>query len=635
MQTRTIRSARHLLPVCLIAATAWILTNALSAQAQRNSGRDRVNGHDAESGEVLVKYRAGHTPDERAQHNAVVDADQDEAVGNGRIRRVHSRRFDAATLVSYFQDKPDVEYAEPNYTLYAIQTPNDPSFGQLWGLLNTGQVVGVAGTPGADIDATLAWNITTGSTATVVGVVDTGVDYDHPDLSANIWSAPSAFTAIIGGVNIPCPAGSHGFNALTNSCDPKDDHNHGSHVSGTIGARGNDGVGVAGVNWTASIMGLKFLNSGGSGSTSGAINAIEFAIQAKQIFGAGANVRVLSNSWGGGGFSQALLDEINTANASNMLFVAAAGNSNSDNDATPFYPSNYNAANLIAVAATDNQDARASFSNYGATTVDLGAPGVNILSTTRNNTYSYYNGTSMATPHVSGTAALLLSVCALDTAALKATILNNVDPIASMTGKTVTGGRLNVNNALAACNGAPSVPPAPTGLTATAGNAKVTLNWNASASATSYNIKRSTTSGSESNLWSSASIGYTDSNVTNGVTYYYVVTAVTGALESGNSNEASAKPTAPPAAPPAPNLLSATGGKRKISLQWSASSGATSYRVKRSTTNGGPYSIVATVTGTSYTNTGLAGHTTYYYVVSAVNAGGESPNSNQRSATTQ
>jgi subtilisin family serine protease len=167
---------------------------------------------------------------------------------------------------------------------------------------------------------------------------------------------------------------------------------------------------------------------------------------------------VLSNSWGGGGFSQALLDEINRANSNDMLFVAAAGNNNSNNDTTAFYPANYNAANVVAVASTTRTDARSSFSNFGATTVDLGAPGSSILSTTRNNTYSVFSGTSMATPHVSGAAALVLSECALNTAALKANILNNVDPISSMSGITITGGRLNVDKAIRACSGGGGTP---------------------------------------------------------------------------------------------------------------------------------------------------------------------------------
>jgi subtilisin family serine protease len=318
---------------------------------------------------------------------------------------------------------------------------------------NTGQVVGgQTGVAGADISAVQAWDVSTGSNSIVVGVIDTGVDYNHPDLSANIWSAPASFSVTVGGRTITCAAGTHGYNAVTNTCTPLDDNNHGTHVSGTIGARGNNSSGVVGVNWTTSIMGLKFLNSSGSGNTADAIECIQFAVQAKQRFGASANVRILSNSWGGGGFSQALLDAINSANSNNMLFVAAAGNANSNNDSVANYPSNYNAANVLAVAATDNRDARSSFSNFGATTVDLGAPGTGIVSTIRNGGFASFSGTSMATPHVSGAAALVLSRCSsLTTAQLKANLMNNVDPVSSLAGRTVTGGRLNVDRAIRAC----------------------------------------------------------------------------------------------------------------------------------------------------------------------------------------
>src|SRR3989449_5448564 len=206
-------------------------------------------------------------------------------------------------------------------------------------------------------------------------------------------------------------------------------------------------------------MGSKFLDAPGSGTTANAINAIEFAVQAKAAFAAtsGVNVRVLSNSWGGGAFSQALLDEINRANANDMLFVAAAGNAISNNDIIPHFPSSYNAPNVVAVAATDNTDSLAFFSNFGPASVHLGAPGLDVLSTTIVGNYAYLSGTSMATPHVSGAALLVLSKCALNTASLKTLLLNNVDPIPSLAGRTVTGGRLNVNKAIRAC-AAPANP---------------------------------------------------------------------------------------------------------------------------------------------------------------------------------
>ncbi len=298
----------------------------LQAQNTNRNKTEIFNGKEATANEVLVKFRPT-VFQSVLEAEAAEEIDQAEYIGGAGVLRFHSARKNVATLVRELSARPDVEYAEPNYVVHAIAVPNDPRFGELWGLQNTGQpILGVPGTPGADISAVPAWDISTGSRANVAAVVDTGIDYTHPDLAANVWSAPTAFTVTIGGRSITCPAGSHGFNAITNVCDPRDDNNHGSHVSGTIGAVGNNGLGVVGVNWTASIMGTKFLDAAGSGTTANAINAIEFAIQAKGAFAptGAANVRVLSNSWGGGGFSQALLDEINRANANDMLFVAAA-----------------------------------------------------------------------------------------------------------------------------------------------------------------------------------------------------------------------------------------------------------------------------------------------------------------------
>ena len=536
---------------------------------------------------VLVGFAPGTSRADEQQAVGDAQATEVETIGAG----THVLRVAAGTVaqkIAKLKSHSSVRYAEPNYILYADAAPNDPSFGQLWGLQNTGQSInGVAGKPGADISATSAWDVSTGGTSTVVAVVDTGIDYTHPDLAANVWSAPAAFTVSIGGKTITCGAGTHGFNAITNTCDPFDDNSHGSHVSGTIGAVGNNSVGVVGVNWTARIMGAKFLSSSGSGTTAGAINAIEFTIQAKQAFGAGANVRVLSNSWGGGGFSQALLDEITRANTNNMLFVAAAGNNGTNNDTTPHYPSSYSAPNVVSVAATNNTDALASFSNYGATSVHLGAPGVDVLSTVPGG-YASYSGTSMATPHVSGAAALVLSSCALDTAALKSNILSNVDSISSLTGITVTGGRLNVNKAIRACS-TPTAPPAAPILTATPGNTQASLSWTGSAGATSYTVKRGTSSGVYATPPLASGVtatSYTDTGLTNGATYYYVVTAV-NSFGAASSNEVSATPQIVP-----DFWLSATPSSRTVRRGLS-----TSYTVTVAPTNGFAGTVTFSVSG--------------------------------------
>ena len=347
---------------------------------------------------------------------------------------------------------PAVKYAEPNYIVRALGIPNDTRFNELYGMHNTGQS---GGTADADIDAPEAWDITTGSRDIVVAVIDTGIDYTHPDLVANMWTNPNEIAGNgIDDDNNGVVDDIHGFNAITNGGDPLDDNAHGTHCAGTLGGHGNNGVGVAGVSWEVSLMAIKFLSAGGSGTTADAIEGINYAVTMKN---AGVNLRVLSNSWGGGAFSQALLDSINAAGAADMMFVAAAGNSANNNDANPSFPASYNSANIVAVASTDRNDAKAASSSFGATTVDLGAPGVSILSTTPNNTYSVFSGTSMATPHVAGAAALVLSANpTLTTDEVKTILMTTGDLKPSLMGITLSGRRLNAANAVAAAG-----PPVP------------------------------------------------------------------------------------------------------------------------------------------------------------------------------
>lgn len=417
----------RLLAVVLLALCGWLLAGHQALAA--NDNPEFVPDH------LIVVFQSGVQDAQQAKiENAHGDQDVEALPSfNARLVKIRSNRSLAQALKEY-QGDTNVFFVQPNYLYHAVATPNDPSYSSLWGMPMIG--------------APAAWGTTTGTRDVVVGVVDTGVAYTHPDLAANIWSNPGNIG--LGG------ASTHGYNAIKNTYDPMDDNGHGTHVSGTIGAVGNNGLGVAGVNWSVSIMGLKFLDYRGSGTTANAIKAIDYAVQAKIQ---GVKVRVLNASWGGGGFDSLLQAEIQQANDNGILFVAAAGNNGTDNDTTPSYPANYPVPNVIAVAATDASDLLASFSNYGATTVHLGAPGVNILSTywTRSSSsgYAWLSGTSMATPHVAGAAALVLAAQpSLTVDQLKAAILNNVDADTSLSGKTVTGGRLNVYKAV--------VNPAPT-----------------------------------------------------------------------------------------------------------------------------------------------------------------------------
>lgn len=335
------------------------------------------------------------------------------------------------------------EYVEPDWIVTVSQTPTDAAFtdGSLWGLRNTGLSGGVAG---VDVNALPAWAVTRGSQTVVVGVVDTGIRYTHQDLAGNMWVNPGE----IPGNGIDDDANGyiddvHGINGITNTGNPMDDNDHGTHCAGTIGATANDAGQIVGVAWNVKLMALKFLSASGSGSTSDAIKCIDY--------GVAHGAHILSNSWGGGGYSQALRDSIEAASAAGVLFVAAAGNSSSNNDLTQNFPSNYDPANVVAVAAVDRTGALASFSSYGAQTVDLGAPGVAILSSTASSDTSYasFNGTSMATPHVAGVAALIKSHFPSATMVeVKNRLLATTRPLASLAGRTLTGGMVDAHAAL-------------------------------------------------------------------------------------------------------------------------------------------------------------------------------------------
>lgn len=342
---------------------------------------------------------------------------------------------------------PNVEFAEPNFILSSQLVPNDPRFNQLWGLNNTAA-------PAADVSGPEAWDVQTG-TDVIVAVIDTGIRFNHGDLRNNIWINPNEIPNNgIDDDNNGYVDDWRGWDFVNNDNHPMDDASHGTHVSGTIAAEGNNNLGVVGVNWRARIMPLKFLDATGQGTTANAISAIEYAV---------ANgAKVSNHSWGGTGFSTALSNALAAANAAGHLVVAASGNSGNNSDITPIYPAAHNLPNIISVAATTQTDGLATFSNFGPTSVDLGAPGVNIMSTLPNGQYGSLDGTSMAAPFVSGAAALLLAQNPSLTAAdIKAALLSSVDTINSLSGTTVTGGRLNIASALASVAPAVSIAVTP------------------------------------------------------------------------------------------------------------------------------------------------------------------------------
>ena len=367
------------------------------------------------------------------------------------LYRLHLSSFSAEALPKALESTADagsVLLAEPDFIVHTNLMPNDPRFrdNSLWGLHQANDV---------DMDAPEAWDVRTSAASVVVAVIDTGVRYTHQDLAANMWRNTREIpgnrrdddnNGVIDDV--------FGLDAVNNDGDPNDDHSHGTHCAGTIGAVGNNGLGITGVAWQVQLMALKFLSASGSGTTSDAIRCIDYA----RANGA----KIMSNSWGGGGPSASLLASIERARAAGILFVAAAGNAARNTDSSPNYPSGYASDNIVSVAATDSSDRLASFSNFGAATVDLGAPGAGILSTvaSSDSAYASYSGTSMATPHVAGALAILAAQFPRDNhSALIRRLLSATDPNPNLRGRTVAGGRLNLAKAL---QGATPTPPPPT-----------------------------------------------------------------------------------------------------------------------------------------------------------------------------
>ena len=408
---------------------------------------------------VLVKTKEDATTEDVDAVNRKNNARIEKKIPRTRVNVVKlPKDLPVEEAVKRYEASPNVEYAEPDYKIYPTQsspTPDDPSYSKLYNLNNTGRR---GSTANADVDGPEAWSVTTGDTNTVVAVIDTGIDINHPDLKDNIWVNPgeSGDGKETNGVDDDRNGYKddvHGWDFVNDDnsvFDNAANDSHGTHVAGTIAAEGNNSLGVVGVNWQSKVMSAKFLGPNG-GYTSDFVEALNYAVA--------EGATISNNSWGGGDFSYTTRDAIRAADTKGHLFVASAGNDGRDTDAIAHYPSSYDSSNIIAVAATDRKDSLAGFSNYGANSVDLAAPGVSILSTIPNNKYALYYGTSMAAPHVSGVAALLKSNSpGLDDNKIKDRILSTVDPRAGLQGTTFSGGRLSAARALGV-NTAPTIAP--------------------------------------------------------------------------------------------------------------------------------------------------------------------------------
>jgi len=407
------------------------------------------------SNEVLVKFKKGANANGKAKALGLVGGTIKEKILTKAMERSGDEGFllvhtPAGVLEAVGKMKADenVEYVEPNY-IYTLDAATNDTYvanGSLWGMDASNSFGSQAST---------AWSKGhTGSASVFVGVIDEGIQFTHPDLAGQIWTNPFDPADGIDNDGNGYVDDIHGWdfdgnnNSIYDGAKRGNSDDHGTHVSGTIGAKANNGQGVAGMNWNITIISTKFLGRTG-GTTANAVKAVDYLNDLKTRHG--LNIVASNNSWGGGGFSQALSDAVDRANIRDILFIAAAGNGGSDgvgddNDALASYPSNLPQSNVIAVASITSAGAKSSFSNFGATKVDIGAPGSGIWSSTAFNIYEAYSGTSMATPHVTGAAALYAATFRGSSAStIKAAILNSATPTTSLAGKCVTGGRLNVS----------------------------------------------------------------------------------------------------------------------------------------------------------------------------------------------
>ena len=542
--------------------------------------------HPYAEGVVLVGYQRDLPEQARAIARAQAGAQSAAALSpleKNAEKLVLRRGVSVPQAIEALRRNPNVRYAEPDYILTKGATSNDPLFtnDSLWGMKG-----------GYGSNAAAAWSSGhVGSRQVYVGVIDEGIQVTHPDLAANIWTNPGEI----------CGNGKDDdSNGYVDDCHGWDFHNkdgsvydpgndsHGTHVAGTIGGVGGNLVGVAGVNWAVTMISAKFLGPQG-GYLSDAVSAIDYLTALK--LDRGLDIVATSNSWGGGGYSESLRNAIRRGGDAGILFVAAAGNSGQNNDRRANYPSNYDCSTrldgtsrgwdcVIAVASITSGGALSSFSNYGVNTVDIGAPGSGITSTIPLDAYTAYSGTSMATPHVSGATALCASINPdLSVAEIRQKILATAAPTGSLSGKTVTGGRLDVGSLAAACQPPPRPPGPPSGLTVSEVTASsVRLSWvDSGDDETGFEVERANGGGSHARIASlpAGTSDFSDTGLASEVEYSYRVRAINlgGASDyAGPVSVTTLKGTLVP--PVAPSNISTTLSKdrRTVTVRWQLSS---------------------------------------------------------------
>jgi subtilisin family serine protease len=515
----------------------------------------RMGSGNYKEGELLVKFRSG----------TEVSSSQslDHAIGASAIKtykiipkleRVQlPKGMSVQDAIQEYMSDPNVEYAEPNYIRCASVKPDDTYFKNQWALLNRGKYA--YGTRHADIKASKAWDISTGNSAVIVAVLDSGIDYTHEDLVGNIWRNTGEIDCSNGidddnnGFIDDCI----GWNFVDGNNDPFDDLGHGTHVAGIIGAVGNNGFGTAGVMWNVQLMPVKILDS--STTLSGDCNSIFASDEIAGIqYAVNNGARVINASFHGEGFCISEMNAIAYADAHQVLFVAAAGNESNNNDLAPAYPASYNLPNIISVAATDQDDRRVPFSNFGPNSVHVAAPGVYIWSTVPNwwsgcqgyGVLETMEGTSMAAPQVSGLAGLLFGYydgihnTLFDNHQVRQTILNYVDEKPTLIGWIQTGGRINAYRSISSLL-------APTKLRVrSASSAAVRLRWRDNATGeTGYIVERSTdgVTFTAIGVLPANSRFFDDTAVTRDTTYIYRVRAFNDISNSFPSNAVSATAT--------------------------------------------------------------------------------------------